>query len=418
MIDFKYQSLFCTTAMSISKRKNEPSHYMLKIESFSLLSEATTTKIESDVFEASSHKWRLDLYPNGNREEKSGNHISLYLIICDTETLPKGWEVYVDVHFFIYDHIRHDYATFQDIMNGNRRRFHEKKMKWGFHKLISLNSFKKSENGYLENDSCVFGAEVFAVTEYAQKDRCLSMIKPPSAVNTHTWKIDNYSNVTETVLHSQVFKVGKLLVYPEGDGIGVGERLSFYLGIHKAALPDGWRVYAKCKLRVKDQSDNNDKEKGLAHWFCDSVPSWGYTSFMLLSELNDPEKGYLLNGSLIVEAEFSLVGMRLRVYPDGNGVTAAAGTNLSFYLEVHDAASLPDGWRVYANFVLRLKNQTDYDDKEKETEKWFNSLATDWGFACFMPLKQLHDPANGFLLNGSVTLEVDILLVGMFRNFI
>ncbi|KAJ9551962.1 hypothetical protein OSB04_016007 [Centaurea solstitialis] len=173
--------------MSISKRKNEPSHYLLKIESFSLFSEAATTKSN-----------QMFLKP----------------------------------------------AVINDIENGNRTRFNEKKKEWGFDELISLESFKKVENGYVENDSCVFGAEVFAVTEYAQRDRCLSIIKPPSAVNTHTWKIDNYSDVTETVLQSQVFKVGKvkwkLLIYPKGEE--VDEQLSFFLEIQNAALPDGWRV--------------------------------------------------------------------------------------------------------------------------------------------------------------------------------
>ncbi|KAJ9551961.1 hypothetical protein OSB04_016006 [Centaurea solstitialis] len=44
-------------------------------------------------------------------------------------------------------------------------------------------------------------------------------------------------------------------------------------------------------------------------WFNDSALSWGYPRFMLVSELNDPEKGFLLNGSLIVEAEILLMGM-------------------------------------------------------------------------------------------------------------
>ncbi|KAJ9551990.1 hypothetical protein OSB04_016035 [Centaurea solstitialis] len=311
--------------MFISKRKNEPCHYMLKIESFSILCEAPTTNIESDVFEASEPSLkpfinvvqgrlltevkttlklleklfklvntkenllrRLDLYPEGNEEEKGANHISLYLIICCTESLPKGWEVCVDVNFFIYDHIQHNYASFQDIVNGNRIRFHEKKLKWGFDKLISLDSFKKSENGYLVNDSCVFGAEVAA-----QKDRILSMIKPPKFMRTHTWTIENFLTITEKVVYSEIFRVGN----------------------------------------------------------------------------------------------------------------------------VHDAASLPDGWRAYANFILRLKNQND-NNIEKGSDKWLNSLQSDWGFRSFMPLKQLEDPANGFLLNGSLTVEADILSVGTFRNFI
>ncbi|KAF5814427.1 putative ubiquitinyl hydrolase 1 [Helianthus annuus] len=88
--------------MFISKRKHEPAHYMLKIESFSLLSEVKTSKIESDVFEACGHKWRLDLYANGNNEENGANHIALYVVICDSKSCPKGWEVCVDVCFFLY----------------------------------------------------------------------------------------------------------------------------------------------------------------------------------------------------------------------------------------------------------------------------------------------------------------------------
>lgn len=50
-------SILSAADMLLSTTKNEPSHYMLKIESFSILSEAGNIKIESDVFEASGHKW-------------------------------------------------------------------------------------------------------------------------------------------------------------------------------------------------------------------------------------------------------------------------------------------------------------------------------------------------------------------------
>ncbi|KAD4179283.1 hypothetical protein E3N88_27874 [Mikania micrantha] len=150
--------------MFISRRKHEPAHYMLKIESFSLLYEAENSKIESDVFEASGHKWRLDLRPN-----KDG-YISLHVVICDTGNGSKGWEVCVDVSFFLYDHIQNHYITFQD-MNGHRTRFHEKKTTWGFDKLIPLDSFMETENVYLLNDSCVFGVEIIAVPEFTRLDR-------------------------------------------------------------------------------------------------------------------------------------------------------------------------------------------------------------------------------------------------------
>lgn len=55
----------------------------------------------------------------------------------------------------------------------------------------------------------VFGAEVFSVSKYAEKDRCLSMIKPTAAMNSHAWIIENFSAITENVLYLDYFKVGK-----------------------------------------------------------------------------------------------------------------------------------------------------------------------------------------------------------------
>lgn len=56
---------------------------------------------------------KLELYPKGNEEEYINDHISLYLVICDTQSLERGWEVYVYFKILIYDHIRHNYLTIQ-----------------------------------------------------------------------------------------------------------------------------------------------------------------------------------------------------------------------------------------------------------------------------------------------------------------
>ncbi|XP_035844017.1 uncharacterized protein LOC110931796 [Helianthus annuus] len=228
---------------------------------------------------------RLDLYPNGNNEENGANHIALYVVICDTESCPKGWEVCVDVCFF--------YA------NGHRTRFHENKTTWGFDKLISLESFMEGKNGYLYDDSCVFGAEVFEVHEFTQLDRCLSMKKPPATMNTHSWTINKVSAITEDEVYSQVFKVGK-----------VKWKLSLFpKGFDSAAFPNDWKVYAKFKIRVKSQATENDIEKETDNWFCNSVDNWGFPTMMILSQLNDSENGFLLNDNLTVEVEILVMGM-------------------------------------------------------------------------------------------------------------
>ncbi|GJW94234.1 putative ubiquitinyl hydrolase 1 [Tanacetum coccineum] len=308
------ETMALSRSVSISSGNNEPAHYKLKIEAFSLLSEAGIIKYESDVFEAGGYKWKLELYPNGNQKEYVSDHISVYLVICDTQTLARGWEVHVYFKIMIYDHIRHNYLTIQGD-DGKRTRFHEKKTRWGFRKLISLDSFKGAENGYLYGDSCEFGAEVFVVPKYAQKDQCLSMIKLPTSMNTHTWTIPKFSTLTDGPLYSEDFKAGqvkwKLSLYPKGTKAGKNTNLSIFLRPHDVAFDsDEWRVYAKFNIRLKSHgTEGSHKNEEADHWFCKTADGWGFPCFMKLSDLHDSKNGFLFNDTLIVEAQILIVGI-------------------------------------------------------------------------------------------------------------
>jgi hypothetical protein len=72
--------------------------------------------------------------------------------------------------------------------NG-RVRFRNWKTEWGFAHLLSHDTLNDSSNGYLVDDSCAFGEEVFITC----KGECLSMISQPQS-NYFTWKIDNFNN--------------------------------------------------------------------------------------------------------------------------------------------------------------------------------------------------------------------------------
>ncbi|XVF79804.1 hypothetical protein PTKIN_Ptkin15bG0018900 [Pterospermum kingtungense] len=64
-----------------------PAHFLFKINSFSLLAEEKSIeKYETDIFEAGGYKWRLLLYPNGNKKRNQDGCISLYLQIVETDT--------------------------------------------------------------------------------------------------------------------------------------------------------------------------------------------------------------------------------------------------------------------------------------------------------------------------------------------
>ncbi|XP_059653035.1 ubiquitin C-terminal hydrolase 12-like isoform X2 [Cornus florida] len=150
-------------------RDVQPSHFIFKIESFSLLLETKTENYESDVFEAGGYNWKLSLYPNGNSKRNGKDHISLYLVIDNPSC---GLEVNVNFKLFVYDHIHDMYLTIEDAEPV--KRFHFSKTECGFDKFLSHEDFQNPWNGYLVDDNCVFGAEVF-VMKYPGKVECLSM---------------------------------------------------------------------------------------------------------------------------------------------------------------------------------------------------------------------------------------------------
>ncbi|KAF5194297.1 Traf-like family protein [Thalictrum thalictroides] len=104
-------------------------------------------------FESRAYKWKLVFHPNGNKEKGVKDHISLYLVMADhTTSLPKGSEVCVNLRLFMLDQKRDKYVNIED-----------------------------PSNGYLVDDTCVFGADVI-VLKRATKDK-------------HTWWVCGFSDV-------------------------------------------------------------------------------------------------------------------------------------------------------------------------------------------------------------------------------
>ena len=95
--------------------------------------------------------------------------------------------------------------------DGVVRRFHDIKTEWGFHKFLDLKSFEDLSQGYLVNDCCVFGAELF-VHERNAKREFLTMIREPLN-HTMTWKIENFLSLDKVTYYSRIFQVGNVKWY-------------------------------------------------------------------------------------------------------------------------------------------------------------------------------------------------------------
>ncbi|KAG6693931.1 hypothetical protein I3842_09G025300 [Carya illinoinensis] len=130
---------------------------------------------------------------------------------------------------------------------------------------------------------------------------------PPSL--KFTWTIENFSRLNTKKHYSEVFVVGgykwRILVFPKGNNV---DHLSMYLDVaDSATLPYGWSRYAQFSLGVLNQVHSKYSiRKETQHQFNARESDWGFTSFMLLSDLYDPSRGYLVNDSCIVEAEVAV----------------------------------------------------------------------------------------------------------------
>ncbi|WCJ18796.1 TRAF-like family protein [Euphorbia peplus] len=294
-----------------SKRYTLPAHYLLKLKSFSQLSEIVKEtedgKYESDEFEVADYKWKLVVYPNGNLKSNGEGHISLYLASTDKKAISSGCHVNILVTFFIYDHIRDNYLTIQD---GKIKRYHVLRTRHGFDQLLPSAKFNDPSNGYVIDDCCVFGAEVHVIKNTVKANE-FSLIKNPPT-GTLTWKIDKFSTLENEKYYSETFSAGgcewNLKLLPKGDS-SEKDCMALYLLLHANNATSQSLVYAEFNLSITDQvMGDHHISREAAHWF-EKLTGFGYSSFVELKELRNASKGFLVNDTLIIEAKITRVSV-------------------------------------------------------------------------------------------------------------
>ncbi|CAL9089521.1 unnamed protein product [Musa textilis] len=123
------------------------------------------------------------------------------------------------------------------------------------------------------------------------------------------WTIENFSRLNIKKLYSDIFYVGgykwRVLIFPKGNNV---DHLSIYLDVaDSATLPYGWSRYAQFTLAIVNQIHSKFTiRKETQHQFNSRESDWGFTSFMSLSELYDPSRGYLVNETCVIEAEVAV----------------------------------------------------------------------------------------------------------------
>lgn len=283
-----------------------PTHYTVKINSFSLLTKNNIDKYYSGEFEAGGYKWKLVVCPNVKE------YLSVYLAMAETTSLRPGWEVFATFRLFLLDQNKDNYLTVE-ASSGKGRRFHGMKREWGFDQFIHNKAFSDAVNGYLVEDSCVFGAEVFICKETSRgKAECLSMIKE-AITYKHTWKVEDFWTLDE-LSESRAFNGGdykwKILMYPNGKGNGTGSHLSLYVALAEpAAVSPGSKVLVEFTLRALDLMHGGHISGKATHWFCASDPESGWSRYVTLAYFYLPKNGLLIKNSCSIQAEITIHGV-------------------------------------------------------------------------------------------------------------
>lgn len=92
------------------------------------------------------------------------------------------------------------------ISDVREKRFHGLKNVWGVPKFMTLESFSDAANGFLVENCCVFGAEVF-IKDGQIKRSIVSTVKPECDMS-YTWRIQNFSDLNSPT-DSPVFSFGE-----------------------------------------------------------------------------------------------------------------------------------------------------------------------------------------------------------------
>ncbi|XP_058210333.1 uncharacterized protein LOC131322834 [Rhododendron vialii] len=290
-----------------------PTHYTVKIQLFSLLTANNIERYDSGDFEAGGYKWKLAICPNGNKSKNIKDHLSVYLVMSEANLLKPGWEVHAVFRLFLLDQNKDNYLILQDT-SGKRNRFHGMKMECGFDQFIPLKTFTNIGNGYLVNDTCIFGAEVFISKEGTTgKGESLSMVKDAITYKQQC-KIENFSKLNVECYDSKEFNAGdhkwKIQVYPKGKGSGAGTHISLYLALaDTSTLPPNSKIYVELKLRIVDQINAKDYSGKATYWFSASRKECGGSRFTTLTHFNQPGMGLLVKDTCLVEAELTIHGV-------------------------------------------------------------------------------------------------------------
>ncbi|GAB4856358.1 hypothetical protein Ancab_040485 [Ancistrocladus abbreviatus] len=153
----------------------------------------------------------------------------------------------------------------------------------------------------------MFGVEI-TILHATAKNAVLNVLDKKADVYKYTWPIKNFSPRSKNNhVESNEFSMGgrswKLEMFSRGHGKALGKSLALFLTLLDSSnITNGRRLFVDGELRVKNLKNEPDKTSKLNETYDKLNTCWG-DCLISLSDLHNPNKGFKLNDTLIVEVE-------------------------------------------------------------------------------------------------------------------
>ncbi|XP_039158756.1 MATH domain and coiled-coil domain-containing protein At2g01790 [Eucalyptus grandis] len=194
-----------------------------KVMKEAYFTEQDATKLYSEAFTVSGCEWRILVFPKGNAPD----HLSLYLDVPDSATLPNGWTRKAKFSLSVIDQANNG----RSVRKETQHDFNASDSDWGYTSFIPLTELHDRTGGYLANDTLLIKAEVYILT-----------VTPPVNIQPArtTDKFDSYFIGLEELVNAA-----------ETNGVGVGSSSCHQDGALAAEIPTLEEV-EKAKQSLKE----------------------------------------------------------------------------------------------------------------------------------------------------------------------
>ncbi|XP_019638120.1 PREDICTED: uncharacterized protein LOC109480372 [Branchiostoma belcheri] len=343
---------------------------------------------------------------------------------------------------------------------------------WGIREFMPWHEVCDPQKGYIKDDKIILEAYVKADAPCGEKEIIVDHIDgeemedEPQREATIRFTVENFSKITERKFSHAVFIQNlpwKILAMPSVDSNAQppnNKNLAVYLHCD-AESKSLWSCRVSTELRLIPQkkgvqtlTDNTDK----ISVFYNKDKSWGCRNFMPWHEVCDPQKGYIKDDKIILEAyvkadaphgmkEITLGNIfcdeMQKIEPQGEATFRFTVKNFSEVKEAqysnpvfirnlpwrimarpdHNSSSDPTHnkslavylqcdadstsfWSCRASFELRLIPQKiGVKIHGMASENVFYKNADNWGWFQFMPWHEVCDPQKGYIKDDKIILE-------------